>query len=321
MQPKPNETAVLQLKRGRGERAAWVIAILLGLTIGTIACHHSTPPRRPEHQPPTEDHIPIENCLGEGNDERGQDVDGDGDSDLTHVFRGEARVCTAMDMNFDGHVDLVRFYEEDGTTPRLELHDFDFDSRIDQVSQYENGERVRQELDTDFDDRMDLSIRCEHGVATHVQRDRLHHGQIDTWETYEGGFIHEAKYDEDRNGEPERFEYYRDGLLVAEALDRNGDNELSEEERWVVEAEFSGVAHRLLCDPALAASAAAAAAAHPEEAPEEVTETPAPAADLDAGVPSAASSPRDAGPIDAAGLAPWELPDSGTSAAAARGRR
>lgn len=231
-----------------GSRAKWVPALILAL-VTAIACHRrGGDSDRDGTSGDEETHLETEACLGEGHEERAVDVDGDQRPDLTDAYDGDRRICTAFDMNFDGRIDLQRFYEEDGESPRLELHDFDFDGRVDEVALFEGGERVRAEYDTDFDDRMDLQIWCEHGQPTRVTRHRSHRSRVDTWERYEDGLLVEARYDEDGDGEPERIEVYRDGRLHIEETDRNGDGEISDAERSRIEDEFAGTVQRMSCD-------------------------------------------------------------------------
>lgn len=280
--------------------AAWLGGALI--LSGAIACRRggSDRHRGTDSTSGGEERIERESCLGQGLEERAVDVDGNGVVDLTNVFRESTRVCSAFDLNFDGDVDLVRFYEADGETPRLEMHDFDFDARIDQVALFEGGHRVRSELDTNFDDRPDLFLWCQDGTAVRVHRERLNRGRVDTWEDYERGYLREARYDEDGNGEPERFEFYRDGLLVAEALDRNENGTIEEDERSAIEDEFAGRPQLVLCDPAEAEAAEARAAAAESAATESSAadepanpDEPAPwdEVEADAGVPPDAGAP------------------------------
>jgi len=236
--------------RGRRGRLAVTAVVLLG----AIACHRGGSDDDPEGTSGGEETPQIERelCLGQGHEERGTDVNGDGTADVTDAVTdasdGARRLCTAMDMNFDGRVDLVRFYGDDGETARLEEHDFDFDGKVDEVALFEGGERVRAELDTDFDDRMDLFMWCEHGNATRVERRRVRRDHVDTWETYENGLLAEAKYDEDADGEADRTEIYREGRLHIEEIDRNGDGTIADDERSVIEDEFQGSVQRMSCD-------------------------------------------------------------------------
>lgn len=229
----------------RGLRALGV-TLVLG---GAIACHRNRSDSDRDHTSGGEEpRIEAEECLSQGHDERGTDVDGNGAPDVIDGFEGERRVCTAMDMNFDGRMDLLRFYGDDGEATRLETHDFDFDGRVDELALFVGGERVRAEIDTDFDDLMDLYMWCEHGNATRVQRRRVRRDRVDTWETYTDGLLTEAKYDEDGDGEPDRFEHYREGRLHSEDIDRNADGEISTEETSIIEDEFAGTVQRMSCD-------------------------------------------------------------------------
>lgn len=203
-----------------------------------------------------EEPIPREECLGrgEGFEEAGTDANGNGTLDVVHVTHEGVRVCSAFDRDLDGDHDLLRFYEEDGRTPRLEQQDYDFDGRIDEVVLFVGGVPVRRDADTDFDDRIDLFVFCDGSDVARVERIRMGaHARVDSWEDYEGGYIRFGRYDEDGDGEADRFEYYRDGLLIAEAIDRNGDGEASAEERSDVEDEFAGRPMRLTCGTARAA--------------------------------------------------------------------
>src|SRR5262245_52797977 len=38
------------------------------------------------------------------------DANNDGNPDIRHVFEGARETCTQFDMNFDGSVDITRFY-------------------------------------------------------------------------------------------------------------------------------------------------------------------------------------------------------------------
>src|SRR5947209_2873634 len=49
-----------------------------------------------------------------------------------------------LDLNFDGKVDLVRFYNEKGEIEK-ELFDLDFDGKVDQANYYESNRLVRKE--------------------------------------------------------------------------------------------------------------------------------------------------------------------------------
>ena len=181
---------------------------------------------------------------------QGVDVNGDGSPDVRHASEGDRRVCTEIDLDFDGRFDVTRFYEDDGVTPSREEHDYDFDGRIDEVLFYEEGKLVKRELDTNFDHRVDTWILCRDGYVVRVERDRRMRGKPDVFEDYEDGFLLQASYDEDLDGKADRFEYFEEGRLLAMGRDITGDGEADERTR--VSAESAGPAlERILCEARL----------------------------------------------------------------------
>lgn len=171
-----------------------------------------------------------EPCRGSATETAALDVDGDGSPDIYHVTKDGRRHCSQYDMNFDGNVDVVRFYEDDGETTRREEHDFDFDGRLDQISFYEGGVLARKELDTNFDRRVDTWMWCEGGLVARAERDRHNTGAPDTWEVYEGGRLAQARYDDNNDGRPEKIEVFEDGRLAYIVYDSDQDGEEDERE-------------------------------------------------------------------------------------------
>ncbi len=169
-------------------------------------------------------------CNPEGRTVRAVDVDNDGEPDIHHVYEGEREVCARYDMNFDGAVDITRFFGPDGEITQEE-HDFDFDGRIDQIAYFEGGQLVRKELDTNFDNRIDTWVWCEGSLFSRQERDRHHRGRVDTWELFERGVLREARYDDNNDGEPERWELFQNGRLAEIRRDTNldGDSDQREE--------------------------------------------------------------------------------------------
>ncbi len=228
-------------------RAAPLGALLVGIALG--GCGGASPPESTTPARPG-NLAEREPCIGDDVDEddvRTADADGDDVPEMLHLEPDGVRVCTEVDMNHDGHADVVRFYEDDGTTPRREEHDFDFDGRVDLVRHYEAGALVRQELDTDFDHYVDTTLLGEDGRVAHAERDRFRRGEVDLWEDYERGLLVSARYDDDRDGKPEKFEYFEGGRLVGIGQDTNGDGE--PDEREDVAPEHAGpVMEVLWCD-------------------------------------------------------------------------
>jgi hypothetical protein len=194
------------------------------------------------------------------------DVNNDGEPDIRHVFEGERESCVQFDMNFDGLVDITRFFGEGGAIVQEE-HDFDFDGRIDQIAYFDGGELARKELDTNFDNRIDTWIWCEGRLLDRQERERYHNGHVDTWEYFERGILREARYDDNNDRQPERWELFRGGVLyeIRRDTDLDGDADQREE----IPRESAGdIEAALTCD--------GSAPPPPEPEPTSGNETPAP---------------------------------------------
>lgn len=145
--------------------------------------------------------MPHEACVDRGGDIRDVDVNGDGRPDVRTVQRDGRLFCRETDANFDGRVDITRFFDEQGRPLRVE-DDYDFDGRLDLVSSYREGELVSDVLDTNFD------------------------GRTDTWRDYRGGRVHELRRDANADGRVDFWETYNEqGTLIRTAVDADGDGE------------------------------------------------------------------------------------------------
>ncbi len=103
-----------------------------------------------------------------------------------------------MDINWDGKVDIVRYYDENEQISKEEL-DLDFDGRIDQWNYYEKGVLVRKERDLDFNGKPDLWIYYEKGHIVRKERDTNHSGKVNYWEYWENDRV--DRIGEDLNGD------------------------------------------------------------------------------------------------------------------------
>lgn len=178
---------------------------------------------------------------------RGVDVNNDGRADIQEHGAGGRLVCVEIDMNFDGRVDVTRFFEGDGTTVAREEHDYDFDGRLDEIAYYADGVIRRKELDTTFDHRVDTWMWCENGLVSRAQRDRRNRGRPDVWETYSDGMLVEARYDDNNDGQVEKWEMFRNGFLVEVRYDMDNNGEADRTD--TVHPDDAGPAEeRLRCD-------------------------------------------------------------------------
>jgi hypothetical protein len=172
--------------------------------------------RRNEPQP-----IAARDCSA-GNPQN-VDVNNDGKPDITHRVKGDRRVCSVMDLNFDGRTDLFRFYEDSGKAVALEQHDYDFDGHVDDQAFFKSGKVVRKELDTNFDGLIDTWLWCQGPQIERAERARRKPGRVDTWENYSQGLLAEIQYDENSDGKVEKWEVFQGGSLTEVKLDTTGD--------------------------------------------------------------------------------------------------
>ena len=149
------------------------------------------------------DRLPDDNFDPTGLDRRDIDLNRDTLPDayqFAQVKDGELIVVRKeVDVNFDGKIDLVRMFDENGEliTERL---DTDFDGRVDVVNVFESGNLARKEYDTNFDSVTDLWRYFEGGVIARKEADLDHNGQVDYWEYYEKGQIDRVGVDLDGDG-------------------------------------------------------------------------------------------------------------------------
>ena len=215
----------------RVRRPSLLCAALVLMTVSVAGCKgrggsdgtgDGTTPEEEEVLTSMEDRV---RCESQAPVTHGIDVNNDGRAAIQHPTAGGRMVCIEIDMNFDGRVDITRFFEADGTTVLREEHDYDFDGRLDEIAYYAGGVIRRKELDTTFDHRVDTWMWCEAGFVSRAQRDRHNRGRADVWETYAEGMLSEAHYDDNNDGRVEKWEFFRNGTLVEVRydLDNNGE--------------------------------------------------------------------------------------------------
>ncbi len=174
------------------------------------------------------------------------DVNNDGRADITHRVEGSKRVCSEVDLNFDGRPDLGRFYDKDGTTIGFEQHDYDFDGKPDDNIYYKSGKIERKELDTNFDGLIDTWLWCKGPLMDKAERARRRPGRVDTWETYQNGQLAEVQYDENNDGVVEKWDHYKNGALVSTDVDTNMDGKPDRSDS--AESDSDDEDERVSCD-------------------------------------------------------------------------
>jgi hypothetical protein len=224
---EPNQvTGELRTSEQRGFGVSRASKYQLGLLASAIAISACGPKasdgttsaeeRRTAPQP-----IAAMDCKG--GSEQNVDVNNDGKPDITHRVSGDKRLCSVMDLNFDGRTDLLRFYADDGVALKVEQHDYDFDGQIDDQVFFKGGAVTHKELDTNFDGLIDTWMWCKGPLVDKAERARRRPGRVDTWEVYAQGQLAEIQYDENGDGRVEKWELFSDGELTEVKFDSTGD--------------------------------------------------------------------------------------------------
>jgi len=132
------------------------------------------------------------------------DLNGDKKPDVWKYFKTvdiggqktEVLACKQVDLNMDGKIDMVTYYDDQGSQIQLEEIDGDFDGKFDFTVYYNQGKRVRDEFDMNFDQRVDLWKYYEEGKLVRIEKDANNDGKVDEWDYYEGGKLDRIGYRE-----------------------------------------------------------------------------------------------------------------------------
>lgn len=164
----------------------------------TLRSSNASRPDGPRAQP-----MPHESCVGSGGEETRLSVGTDRPVPVVEVRRNGVLFCRETDANFDGRVDIVRFFDEQGRVRRVE-DDYDFDGRIDVVALYREGQIVEDVLDTNFDGRTDTWREYVDGRLARSMRDSNADGIVDLWEDFdERGNLVRTRVDANGDGRPD----------------------------------------------------------------------------------------------------------------------
>jgi len=117
----------------------------------------------------------------------------------------ERRVRKEADLNADGRVDIVYFFDADGQVSKETL-DLDYDGKVDDTLYFEKGKKVRSEKDLDGDGRIDTwSYYDANEKLSRKERDVKGTGKVDYWEYWENGAIDRIGEDLDGDGQVDRW--------------------------------------------------------------------------------------------------------------------
>lgn len=147
--------------------------------------------------------MPHEECIT-GSNVTTLDVNGDGQVDIRTEMSGGRPRCRETDANFDGRVDILRWFDpSSGQVTRVE-DDYDFDGRIDVVATFEGGAIARDVMDTNFDGLTDTWREYRGGRVSELRRDADGDGRVDTWERFDdSGRVTYSATDANRDGNPD----------------------------------------------------------------------------------------------------------------------
>ena len=117
----------------------------------------------------------------------------------------ERRVRKEADLNGDGRVDIVYFFDADGQVTKETL-DLDYDGKVDDTLYFEKGKKVRSEKDLDGDGRVDTwSYYDANEKLVRKVRVVMGTGKVDYWEYWENGAIDRIGEDLDGDGQVDRW--------------------------------------------------------------------------------------------------------------------
>src|SRR4051812_4783362 len=123
----------------------------------------------------------------------------------------EVLVCKQVDLNHDGKLDLVTYYDDTGNIIEMEEADLDLDGKFDSIYYYSQGKKVREESDMNFDQRPDIWKYFEDEKLVRIERDTNNDGRVDEWQYYEGGKLDRIGYDSTGNGKVDRWDRAPEG--------------------------------------------------------------------------------------------------------------
>src|SRR4051794_30189268 len=120
--------------------------------------------------------------------------------------QAQVLACKQVDLNHDGKIDIVYYYDDKGVQTSLEEFDLDFDGKFDLTVYYVQGKKVREELDTNYDQHADLWKYYEDEKLVRIERDTSGDGKVDEWQYLEGGKLDRMGYDPPGSGKVDRWD-------------------------------------------------------------------------------------------------------------------
>ena len=143
------------------------------------------------------------------------DVDGDGRADTFKYYKeiddperpGEKKVILVrqdVDINWDGRLDICRFFDDKGKVDREEF-DLDYDGKVDEIKLYEEGVIKTAKRDRNNDGRYDVTRTYKNGKLVQKATDTNDDGKPDRWEYFDGNRLDRIGVDADHDGKVDRW--------------------------------------------------------------------------------------------------------------------
>jgi hypothetical protein len=130
------------------------------------------------------------------------DANGDKRPDVTIVRAGGREVCRAVDLNFDGTIDVWRYNDDAGRLRRREA-DYDRDGRIDEITLYKAGTLVEKHRAATLANRLDTWQFFTNGRLVRTERDADGDAVVDQWWEYPSPGCPLIHSDVDGDGRPD----------------------------------------------------------------------------------------------------------------------
>jgi hypothetical protein len=111
------------------------------------------------------------------------DANNDGRPDIFIVRKGSTEVCRAVDLNFDGVIDVFSYNDSAGRLRRRE-YAYGRNGLIDEIATYQGGVLTEKDQATSMARKLDTWDFYQNGTLTRTERDSNGDGIIDQWWEY-----------------------------------------------------------------------------------------------------------------------------------------
>jgi hypothetical protein len=184
-------------------KRGWVVGLAL---VGLCGCVSDKSAKKPEEAQAREQVAPppIRPAPAANEKVTEQDTNGDDKPDVWRITVDERVVRKELDINWDGRVDITTSYDARGERER-EAMDLDFDGKVDSVYFYEKGINVRRERDLNGDGKPDVWVFYEKGQLARKERDSNGDSRVDYWEYWENNQVDRIGEDLDGDGNVDKW--------------------------------------------------------------------------------------------------------------------